>query len=1147
MEIEKTPNSSPPKPDPLIYSRHHIESFNYLLDKGLEIICRNLKPLEFMLPGQNIMNESVKVSFDAIMPGSPSLHPYECRLTGGSYSIPLFATVKITVDDGPATLKSFPIGEIPLMLQSNRCFLRTATSKDIPLHTLNEDDFEPGGYFIVNGLEKILRTIVVPRKNFPLAIKRHTFHLRRRNFSNCAVSMKCTNFAYKSQTLYLHYTYEGHIVMSIMIRKVEYLIPLIVLMKAIEDIPDKVLIEMLTKDDSFNGVYLLKDLHQRRLLNQIDCLRYLGYLMRDVIGMSQMKQVSDEDVGRKFIDEYVLIHLDNKLDKLKCFSLMTKKLWSLVQDELQPDNLDSLATQEFLSAGQLYGMFLREKIEEMLYLARSLFGKELKKRVESNEFEEINVLEILEKVLPHSFEIGKKIEYLLATGNLKSQTGLDLMQNNGYSIIAERLNNSRFWSHLRSVHRGAYFVEMKTTTVRKLLPENWGFMCPVHTPDGGLCGLLNHLSAGCAIQSPTPNAYSDDQLYLLIETLVQYGMILDEFGTLEDENHLPVILDGRFLGLVAKNKCVDFSNGIRKTLKSPHQSHFQTFHKISITVINPRKDLKKSTQFPCVYLSLSEGRPLREVYNIGGGFIETIDPLEQSYLMIAVSKNELTRSHTHLELSTDKLLSELAMQIPFMVHNQSPRNMYQCQMAKQSMGTSTLAGQNRLDNKMYQVYFPQKPLVSTSTNYEYGFEEFSGGINSVVAVLSYTGYDIEDAMIINKSAYERGFMHGAVHKSFGLIPNNNQDKTLKYSLLNQVDSYKANFDKISRAKKFDYSQYDKTYDINDLISKKALKKGCDIEGMPKVGDKLINGSVKMQYYDHSLGSEKSKYYKDTEPSFIENVFVYSDKDNKTQSNASLKLRFNRNPVVGDKFSSRHGQKGVMGMIWPQSDMPFSESGITPDIIINPNAFPSRMTIGMLIESMAGKANAMEAKQVKAGSFEPCDLKEIGSLLQKHKFNSLGTETLYSGVFGMPLKVEIYQGVVYYQRLRHMIKDKAQARAQGPIDVLTRQPIKGRKKGGGIRFGEMERDALIAHGVSFILKERLMLSSDCSNGFICGNCGNLLGCFEFEDSLYQQKTKRCMNCEKGDKDPQVKKVKVPFVLRYLVNELSAMNIKLSFSV
>lgn len=1111
------------------------------------MICRSIRPVEFMPPGMGLMHESVKVWFDCVTLGTPSAPPSQSRLTGSTYSIPLYATVKIALDDNQTSAKSFPIGEIPLMLLSTRCVLREAANRGVPLSSLGEDDFEPGGYFVVNGLEKILRTIIVARKNYPLAIKRQTFHLRRRNFSNCAVSIRCASGAYKSQTLYVHYTYEGNFFVSIMVRKAEFLIPLGVLLKAVADVPDAALLSMLSRDESFNGVYILKDLAQRKIFTQVDSLRYLGFLFRDVLGLGQTKQVTDEEVGRRFVEDYVLIHLKSGTEKLRCFALMVKKLWALVQDELEPDNLDSLTTQELLTAGQLYGAFLREKMEEMLALTRGLFLKELRRRIDSPIHEEVSVIEVLEKVLPQSFEIGKKLEYLLATGNLKSQTGLDLMQNNGYSIIAERLNSARFWSHLKSVHRGAYFVEMKTTKVRKLLPEFWGFLCPVHTPDGGLCGLLNHLSNGCRIQPLDSSATSPKNMAILNEVLVQFGMILDADGTLEDESTLPVILDGSVLGLIPCKRALEFATGIRRVLKCGAQPLYAPFQTLSITAVVTRPNLKRVLQYPCVYLSLSEGRPLRQVYNVTGGFVETIDPLEQSFMSIALSRNELTKAHTHVELDPDRILSDLAMQIPYMVHNQSPRNMYQCQMAKQSMGTSTLALANRVDNKMYQVYFPQKPLVTSRTNYELGFEDFSGGINSVVAVLSYTGYDIEDAMIINKSTYERGFMHGAVSKAFPLIPASSQDKSIKLSLLAETDAYRANYEKVTKAARAAQFRGNETIDINDLLAQKSQRRRVDIEGMPKIGEKLTNGSTKMSYFDHNLGVEKSRHYKDTEPSAVEGVFIYSDRDNKSASNAHVKLRYNRNPVVGDKFSSRHGQKGVMSIFWPQTDMPFSESGITPDVIINPNAFPSRMTIGMLIESMAGKANAMEAKQVIQGSFEPANLDDVGALLKKHNFSPLGTETLYSGVYGVPLKVEIYMGVVYYQRLRHMIKDKAQARAHGPIDVLTRQPIKGRKKGGGIRLGEMERDALIAHGVSFILKERLMLSSDCSPGFVCETCGSLLGCYEVEDPLYHEQTKRCVGCEGAGASARVKRIQVPFVLRYLTNELSAMNIKLSFQV
>ena len=255
------------------------------------------------------------------------------------------------------------------------------------------------------------------------------------------------------------------------------------------------------------------------------------------------------------------------------------------------------------------------------------------------------------------------------------------------------------------------------------------------------------------------------------------------------------------------------------------------------------------------------------------------------------------------------------------------------------------------------------------------------------------------------------------------------------------------------------------------------------------------------------------------------------------------------------------------MIWPQEDMPFTESGITPDIIINPHAFPSRMTIGMLIESLAGKGGALNGEYIDVTPFEKYEDDDIvdfyGRELTKHGYNYYGNEVMYSGVQGEMMKVDIYLGLVYYQRLRHMVSDKSQARATGPYDVLTHQPVKGRKKMGGIRFGEMERDSLLAHGASFCLNDRLMKCSDYSEGYVCCKCGSILSTY-----LNRQILKRSGNeinnkfkeganaggfaitekviCRVCD-TTECRKVALPFVLRYLTNELAAMNIRLEFKL
>lgn len=292
---------------------------------------------------------------------------------------------------------------------------------------------------------------------------------------------------------------------------------------------------------------------------------------------------TDAQVGEIFLEKYILIHLDNNIDKINLLSLMTKKLNLLQDEKLTPDNLDSLSMQEILSSGQLYGMFMREKLEENLEMAKMKFQKSFNKGKEEGQLEE-TIASIFNQ-LP---KIGTKIESLLSTGNMKSPTGLDLMQNNGFSIIAERLNNIRFWAHLRSIHRGAYFVEMKTTTVRKLLPDSWGFMCPVHTPDGSLCGLLNHLSMGCKIQSSTIKL-CQEVINRLMRFLLAQGMIIEP--ELSEENSLPIVLDGKLLGSVKEEFALELTKNLRIFKSSSENQQLQN---MSITYCSSKKDQKLS-------------------------------------------------------------------------------------------------------------------------------------------------------------------------------------------------------------------------------------------------------------------------------------------------------------------------------------------------------------------------------------------------------------------------------------------------------------------------------------------------------------------------------------------------------------------------
>lgn len=697
------------------------------------------------------------------------------------------------------------------------------------------------------------------------------------------------------------------------------------------------------------------------------------------------------------------------------------------------------------------------------------------------------------------------MEHFLATGNLISRTNLDMQQVAGFTIVADKLNMVRYLAHFRSIHRGQYFTQMKTTTVRKLLPESWGFMCPVHTPDGAPCGLLNHISLSCA---PLPNEEIDMQKHQVSmkKLLTQLGMnpISSDFGLVYPYKHLPILLDGKLMGYVdpkiaqdvvknlraikiMQHKTDELYNCVPKTLEIAFlpsneitKANIESNSNLSTSNSSSDNEDSKDKFFPGIFLSSTPSRFVRPVQNLQYGGIEFIGPLEQVNMSIACLEEDLRSDSTHQELDPINILSIIASTIPFADYNQSPRNMYQCQMAKQTMGTPYHNHPFRMDDKIFRILFPQAPLVRTQNHTKYDMGLCPQGTNAVVAVISYTGYDMEDAMIMNKGAYERGFGHGCVYKSYIKELN---------------DQSAGNSAQKSRFKMFNHKKREMQMQANvDLSSY-----GLESDGLPSIGKKMNQGDPEVCVYDKTLAKAKFIKFKDNEAARIENIRLMSDEKNSSNNvNIGYTIRYPRNPVIGDKFSSRHGQKGVMSVLWPQEDMPFTETGITPDIIINPHAFPSRMTIGMLIESLAGKGGALDGKFIDVKTFEKYQdddaIDFFGKELVKNGYNYYGNENMYSGIFGDEMKVDIYIGLVYYQRLRHMVSDKSQARAMGPIDVLTHQPVKGRKKQGGIRFGEMERDSLLAHGASFCLNDRLMKCSDYSEGYVCNKCGSIISCY-----------------------------------------------------
>ncbi|XP_061680071.1 DNA-directed RNA polymerase I subunit RPA2 [Syngnathoides biaculeatus] len=1092
----------------------HVDSFDQAVGDGIGRVVQAIPPLEFSLKGERISLAFVEAAVNppAVSRGNVCremrVFPAECRARRCTYRGKLVADVSWAVDGVPQGIIKQSLGQLPVMVKSRVCNLRGMTPRQLVRH--HEEAEEMGGYFIINGMEKVIRMLVMPRRNYPVAMSRSKWKSRGQGYTQYGVSIRCVKEDHTVVNMNLHYLENGTVMLNFIYQKELFFLPLGFALKALVDMSDFEMFCELIKGVEENSLYrscaceMLRLVAERGCTSRAQVLDYLGQRFR--VKMNLPEWYSHQECADFLLDQCVCIHLRTGLEKFRLLCLMTRKLFSFAKQESLEENPDGVACQEVLTPGQLYLMFLKERMSAWLVSVKLAFekrGSRLRGRWTA---------ESVMKMLDLGNDLTKPFEYLLATGNLSSKSGLGLLQNTGLCVVADKLNFIRYLSHFRCVHRGAAFAKMRTTTVRKLLPESWGFLCPVHTPDGEPCGLMNHMTASCQVVTRSLPTVT------LPALLCSLGVApADAAPSRPYADCYPVLLDGAVVGWVEAEMAPGLVDSLRR-FKVLQEKKVPPWTEI---VLVPKTG--KASLYPGLFLFTTPCRLVRPVRNLALGQPELIGTMEQLYADVAVTEAEVRPGvSTHRELFPHSMLSVVANFIPYSDHNQSPRNMYQCQMGKQTMGFPLHAFLERSDNKLYRLQTPQSPLVRPAMYDRYRLDDYPSGTNAVVAVISYTGYDMEDAMIVNKSSWERGFAHGCIYKTEMV------DLALRARGQDSV---------VFGAKPGDPK-------VNGRL---------DPDGLPPVGAVLRYGDPYYSYQNLNTGQAFVTFYKSHEACVVDNVKICSnDAGSGSFKRACITVRVPRNPTVGDKFASRHGQKGILSRLWPAEDMPFSESGVSPDILFNPHGFPSRMTIGMLIESMAGKSGALHGRGHDATPFafseDDSALDYFGEMLRAGGYNYYGTERLYSGTSGLELEADIFVGVVYYQRLRHMVSDKFQVRTTGARDKVTNQPVGGRNIQGGIRFGEMERDALLAHGSSFLLHDRLFNCSDRSVAQVCVDCGSLLSpLLERPPPAWSSTRHRRTVCALCGKSDSVESVSVPYVFRYFVAELAAMNIKVRLDV
>jgi DNA-directed RNA polymerase subunit B len=501
---------------------------------------------------------------------------------------------------------------------------------------------------------------------------------------------------------------------------------------------------------------------------------------------------------------------------------------------------------------------------------------------------------------------------------------------------------------------------------------------------------------------------------------------------------------------------------------------------------------------------------------VKNGFIEYLDAEEEENAYIALSSDKVTPEHTHLEIATYTILGICASTIPYAEHNQSPRNSYQGAMAKQALGVYATNFQQRVDSRSHILHYPQVPLVETALMETMGYKLRPSGQNCLVAVLSFEGYNMEDALIFNKASIERGLCRSTFFRIY--------EAECRQYLGGLKDKFIL---PEPGTRGFRGEQYYRLLEPDGIVSLESGVTGGDVLIGRISPPRFLEEYKEFEVKGPSM-RDTSVDMRPSENGIVDAIFVTASGEGSKL--VKVRVRDQRIPEFGDKFASRHGQKGVIGLIVPQEDLPFTEDGIVPDIIINPHAIPSRMTVGQFIESLAGKAAAVRGKPVDGTPFSNETSMDVRKTLVKLGFSHTGAEVFYSGVTGQKFVADIYIGVVYYQKLHHMVADKIHARARGQVQMLTRQPTEGRARGGGLRFGEMERDCLIGHGAAMLLRDRLLEESDKYTLYICETCGQI--------AYYDMKQRRhaCRLCEDKAK---ISPVIVSYAFKLLVQELMSL--------
>jgi len=1123
--------------------RHQIESYNDFVSNQIQRTIEMFNPV-VIASEQDFCKKSkknsleVQVTFDKFNLYRPQIHenngatkimfPHDARSRNFTYASTMTIDINIqyiirtgeNLENVQTFHKSIPkvhIGKLPIMLKSCICVLNQYTH--INNNVSGECKHDAGGYFIINGSEKTVLGQERAAEN-----RVYCFNTSKNNSKwswtaeiKSVPDFKC--ISPKQINVMIANKNNGFgSPIYVQIPRVKQPIALFVVFRALGVISDKDICEHILLDVCDETTKQMLDSLRASIIDANAVLTQEEALKIVTSNVMYTPMNMDKETGaakkRGFANEVLhndlFPHCQTQTQKKYFLGYMVNRILRCSLELAKQDDRDSYINKRIDLTGALLNNLFRNYFNKLVKDMSKQIVKEINTgswRSTDDHMSIVNKTNIYKIIKSTTIENGLK--RALSTGDF----GIKNVNSNkvGVAQVLNRLTYVSSLSHLRRINTPVD-KSGKLIAPRKLHSTTWGFLCPAETPEGGSVGVVKNISYMTHITTQS----NSESLYHHVESFIDR---LDGVDTTPKEmfSNIKVFINGAWLGNTPNP--VELYNTFKdKKLKGIINIYTSVVFDIKNREIRICTDAGRLTR-PVLRVKNNKIFITDKIIadlnaeNLSWDdlvtdskteetIVEYIDPEEQSFSMIAMKPDDVVKKadsnyiykYTHCEIHPSTIFGILASCIPFPEHNQSPRNTYQCAMGKQAMGMYVTNYQNRMDKTAYVLTYPSRPLVDTRVMGMIKLDQIPSGSAVIVAIMTYTGYNQEDSILVNKGSIDRGLFNATIYHT-----EKDEDKKI-----NGDEEIRCKPDP-SKTKGMKFGNYDKVNN-KGLVPENTFIENRDIiiAKVVPIKENRNDHTKLIKYEDHS------KIHRTTEESYIDKNFI--DRNGDGYCIAKVRIRTSRKPVIGDKLSSRHGQKGTVGNIIPEKDMPFTSSGMRPDIIINPHAIPSRMTIGQLKETLLGKVLIQLGLFGDGTSFGELAVDDIRRELLKTGYESHGNELLYNGMTGEQIESNIFIGPAFYQRLKHMVNDKQHSRSIGPMVNLTRQPAEGRSRDGGLRFGEMERDCehedtpiTLSNGLSVKIK-----SLGENNG-----CMNIMGWSENKNGMVPSRQVAFM--DKGTRD------------------------------